>query len=302
MAARKTATSATKTTGIESILPDIEEHPLVELIPSRSYATSYQHRKIGGREDFEVFDAALAGEYNICMTGPTGSGKTSVVYAFGAERGLPVLNIPCNGAIDVKSLFGGKVQDEETGMWTFRPGDLYLLLMFGGILYFNEGNMMSGRISAAFHSVSDRRRILTVPEASGSDWPTHVRCAPGQVLIIMDYNPGYADSFEVNAAWKNRFSIKMPWDYSPVVEQKLVVSESLRKLADAMRKKAKEGELRTPISTNMLMELEELTELLGFGFAVENFLGNFEADERAVVDLLVNNAFLANIKNDLGIK
>jgi hypothetical protein len=54
-------------------------------------------------------------------------------------------------------------------------------------------------------------------------------------------------------------------------------------LARKMRLAFKNGDIETPVSTNMLIEFEELAVDLGYDFAVNNFLNAFAEEERAPV-------------------
>jgi len=78
----------------------------------------------------------------------------------------------------------------------------------------------------------------------------------------------------------------------------LVNSPSLLELAGSLRVSVATGNLTTPISTNLLFELEEVNEDLGFDFALNNFLNHFPEDESQVVrEVLITYA--EKIWNDL---
>jgi hypothetical protein len=62
-------------------------------------------------------------------------------------------------------------------------------------------------------------------------------------------------------------------------------------MANQLRASYEQGVIRTPVSTNMLMELEKFsaTEELGYGYAMENFLNKFHAEERPAVKTVMEN-------------
>jgi nitric oxide reductase NorQ protein len=145
-------------------------HPLEALIPDPSYVDAYVGRQIGGVDDVDLLESAMAHKHNVLIEGPTGVAKTTMVYAYAAKKRLPLVNIACNGGLDADSTIGGPMPNPDRSITPFVPGDLTLAVMFGGIAYFDEINMMPPRIAAAFHGLTDSRRVLTVKEAAGSGW------------------------------------------------------------------------------------------------------------------------------------
>ena len=293
MATRKSTTTTT---------PDVNvpQHPLAHLIPDEWFANDYHGRKVGGVDDYDVLDTAFDLRHNVLLEGPTGSAKTSLVYAWAAKRGLPVVNIPCNGAAEPRSLFGGWVAQQD-GSLAFVRGDLYLAVQYGGVAYFDEVNMMPPRIASVVHGLFDKRRTLTVLDAAGSAHPTTV-VAHKDFFIVGAYNPGYTDTFDLNEAFKNRFAFKLVWNYDRNVEAKMIESHKLLDFAEALRKRVEDGTLRTPVATNMLIEFETFyaRSNLGFGFAVEMFLNAFHSDERPIVKetlLAYQDDILAELSN-----
>ena len=236
---------------------------LAHLIPEAWFADDYVGRKVGGVQDFDLLDAAYKLKYNVILEGPTGSAKTSLIYAWAAKRGLPVVNVPCNGAAEPRSMFGGWVAQPD-GSLIFVRGDLYLAAQYGGVGYFDEVNMMPPRIASVVHGLFDKRRTLTVLDAAGSQHPTVVQAHP-DFFLIAAYNPGYTDTFDLNEAFKNRFAFKVVWDYDRTVEEELVSAVSLLDLADDLRRRVEDGTLRTPVPTNMLIEFERSTRPPGWG-------------------------------------
>lgn len=280
---------ANRNTKTVSVLEDLDNHPLKHLVPDAVFATDYVHRKIGGVSDFDIFDAAFEGKENVLIEGPTGAAKTSAVYAWAASRGLPVVNIACNGAVEPRQLVGGWVPQPD-GTFRFVPGDLALVCLYGGVAYWDEVNMMPGRVGAYAHGALDRRRQLTIMDATGSDFPTvlnlHDYC-----INIATYNEGYSDTYDLNEAFKNRYTHKLKWGYSPEVEKNLILTPRLRAFAETLRKRVADGSLRTPISTNLFIEFEgnATNKRLGLAYAVECFLAAFHNDERQSVQEMLNN-------------
>lgn len=279
------------TTSITSVLTDIENHPLKHLVPPKHRLDSYVSRNIGGVADLDILHSALNARHNVGISGPTGCAKTTVCYAFGHKYGLPVFSVPCNGAADPTFLFGG-YRPNADGTFTLRPGPLYYICKYGGLGLLDELNMLPPRIGAMMHGPLDSRRILIIPDfdgstdvdACGNPIESIIRLHP-MAMFVATWNPNYSGTYAMNAATLNRFGHKLRFDYSRDIEDSLCESDELLTMATKLRQSAAAGTLRTPVSTNMLIEFEEFakTEGLGVAYAVENFISAFAEDEQPVV-------------------
>ncbi len=258
------------------------DSPLAHLIPVGKFGTGYINRKVAGSVlDVDVLDTARRTLKNVLIEGPTGSAKTSLVFAYAARENLPVVTVACNGAVDLRALLGGWVPSSG-GEFTYAAGDIFEVVKHGGILYLDEVNFLPPKIAAVLYGLLDGRRTLYLPEAAGSDVPTVVE-AHDDFFVVASLNPGYLGTRPLNPAFRNRFTIKLDWGYNDEVEAKLIKSPSLRELAVRLRERVTAGDLTTPVPTNVLMDFEEIVGELGFEFAAENFTNNFDVTERPVV-------------------
>lgn len=256
-----------------------EPHPLADLIPDEAFAKSYVSRVIRGVRDLDLLKYAQEVQKNVLLFGDTGPGKTAMVMAYCAAERLPLVTIACNGGIDPNSFWGGLVPDEETGLIKWQWSDPALIVQHGrGVLYLDEPNFMPPKTAASFHPLLDARRMVTVMERGNQ----RIKAGP-DLLVVGSYNPDYEGTRPLNKAFKNRFKIKLPIDYSYEVESVLVCMPVVLEIANSLRESRKAGDLETPTSTNMLMEFEELAADLGLEFATENFVAAFEASERDAV-------------------
>lgn len=273
-------------------------HPLSTFVPAKAFEAEYVSRQVAGIKDLEVLAAAHRLQKNVILEGPTGSAKTSFVYAYAASVGMPIVNVPCNGGVDVRQLMGGWHPNPEGG-FSFTPGDLVLGAYHGAVILFNEINFLPQKIASFVYGLLDKRRTVYLPDASGSDFPTQFVAHPS-TFILADYNPGYIGTRPLNEALRNRFSVPLVWDYDREVESQLVVSHSLLDMAYKLRERAAVGDISTPVATNALMEFEEFAweDTLGVPFAVMNFVNRFDADERRIVREVVE-MFLPRIESEL---
>lgn len=252
---------------------------LTHLIPEQLFADEYISRKIEGVRDIDLLRYARNARNNVLIFGPTGPGKTSLVLAYCATDKIPMVTVQCHGAVDPNTFWGGLVIDEATGaLKGWQDSEVTEVIRHGGVLYLDEVNFLPSKVSATFHGLLDKRRQITILDKGNEVIKAHK-----DLQVIVAYNPDYEGTRPLNAAFKNRFKIKVRFDYDEMVERQLLCLPVMMDLAAKLRQANKAGDLDTPISTNMLIEFEELAVDLGYPFAVNNFLNAFGEDERQAV-------------------
>lgn len=257
----------------------VVQHPLAHLVPDKLFAEEYVSRKIQGVRDTDLLRYAKAARNNVMLFGPTGPGKTSLILAYCAVEGIPLVTVQSNGAVDPTTFWGGWIPDPNVpGALIWEDSEITKVVREGGVLYLDEVNFLPPKVAAVFHGLLDKRRQITLMENGNRVVKAH-----DDLQVIVAYNPDYEGTKPLNAAFKNRFKIKMRFDYDEAVERELVCCPVMLNLASKLRLAHKSGDLETPVSTNMLIEFEELAVDLGYGFAVENFLNAFGEDERQAV-------------------
>lgn len=263
-------------------------------VPGKEYADTYVHRYIDGVKDFDLLDIALASNENVRIEGPTGSGKTSLVYAWAHARNLPLYSISSSAASDKAQMFGKLLPNKEGAGFHWSDGPVTDIFRHGGVLLINEGNFMPDRIASILFGATDKRRKIELDDHDGEV----IYAEPGKVLIVLDMNPGYEGTRPLNKAFNNRFSIQLEFDYDPKIESKLVASKSLLVLASQVRDQIARGLYDTPVSTNMLVEFERIALATNLQFAIRNFAIHFPVDDRASIRE-VFAAHLSGIEADL---
>lgn len=306
--------SATHDSSLESRNLDPNLRPYV---PSKRIAEKYVARQIHGVWDADILTRARESDHNVLLMGDTGSGKTMLGEAYAAHYELLYYSIPNDVSIDPTAYFGKMVPTEEVGRFAWEDGPATQLVRTGGVLNISEVNFMLPKIAATLYPLLDHRRYITLlghnqeivrahraPEPDGKgglrktcwcDLPED-ECRRHLLLVIADMNPNYRGTQELNAAFKNRYGIKVKWDYDEEVEKKLVPSATLLSVVKDIR--AAKQEVRTPVSTNMMMELLDFAKdpRLGLEFAIANFVNAFPTGEaNSVAKLLdLSSTALAN--------
>lgn len=256
---------------------------LSHLIPDPRFAEEYVSRKVEGVPDIDLLRYAKAATEqgnttNVMLFGPTGPGKTSLVLAYCAKDKAPLVTVQCHGAVDPATFWGGLVLNTESGQYEWQDSEITQIIKHGGVLYLDEVNFLPAKVAANIHGLLDKRRQITILEKGNEIVEAHP-----DLQVVCAYNPDYEGTKPLNAAFKNRFRIKVRFDYDPEVEANLLCMPVMQEIAGKLRASHRSGDLETPCSTNMLVEFEELAIDLSMAFAVTNFLNAFTEDERQSV-------------------
>jgi hypothetical protein len=151
--------------------------------------------------------------------------------------------------------------------------------------------MAHPRVMAAFKALMSVTRLLTLPENN-----EEVEASHNDMLLGAAYNPFYQGTTRINEAMLNQFGLPFDWDYDRGVEEQLVDSKHL--LDWAWRTRPMQ-DVKTPISTNALMEFEIHVERFNMEFAIARLVTRFAKDERGSVRRALN-AEAVNIAKELG--
>jgi MoxR-like ATPase len=263
---------------LDTVPADVRDR-VESLIPPAALADAYVHRTIDGYEDFDLFDVAMEERENILLAGPTGSSKTTVFRAYAAARGLPFALVECNASMDIGTIVGRTTLDED-GV-SFIDGDLTLIVRYGGVALVDEISLAHPRITAGFHGLLAVTRAMSVPENNETIKAGRGGLGDPQLCLFgAAHNPKYQGTVRLNEALSNRFAMQLDWDYDRAVEEALCDSGRLLDLAYNMRSLA---EIRTPVSTNALMEFERHATRFGMPLASTLFVNRFAPEERGPV-------------------
>ena len=279
-----TTTTTTDPTGVDSFGFDIDAVPdkwrdrVAAIIPDPALVDVYVSRRINGVLDLDAFAGHLVDRENVLIHGPASTGKSLAPRVFAARHRLPFAVLDVNGGIDLARIWGEwqPDPDDPTGQRLhFVYSDPALVVLFGGVLLFNEVNMAHERIMAGFNALTSDERRLTVGNES-------IRLAYPSLIVGTMNPPGgaaYRGTRELNGATADRFQ-HMVWDYDPAVESALVQSPALLELARSIRE---QGDIVTPVGTRALMAFERAAGRFGIEYALARFVDRFREAERAGV-------------------
>jgi MoxR-like ATPase len=187
------------------------------------------------------------------LIGPSGTGKTHIVYLVAKMAGLPLWEINCGLQTSVYDLFGRFV---GLGKENWIDGLIVSWCRYGGILYLDEANMMKQDIATRLNPILDTRGHMVLTEKDNEVIPRHQN---GYVIISMNpYSAEFAGTKPLNAAFRRRMSVWVDFDYlsvGPKISKREVTlisertnipattTERMMRVAADMRKRYKAGDL-----------------------------------------------------------
>ena len=164
-----------------------------------------------GEQYVERIGRALKFFKQCALVGPSGTGKTHIVYLVAELAGLPMWEINCGLATSVFDLFGRYV---GLGKENWIDGLITGWCRKGGILYLDEANMMKQDIATKLNPLLDQRGHMVLTEKDSEIIHRHKHA-----YMIISMNPvssEFAGTKPINAAMRRRMSVWLNFDYMSV--------------------------------------------------------------------------------------
>src|SRR5574337_706130 len=164
-----------------------------------------------GEKYVERIARALSFFFFCSLIGPSGTGKTHIVYLVAELAGLPLWEINCGLQTSVFDLFGRYV---GLGKENWIDGLITSWSRHGGILYLDEANMMKQDIATRLNPILDQRGHMVLTEKDNEIIQRHK-----DAFLIISMNPvssEFAGTKPINAAMRRRMSVWLNFDYMSV--------------------------------------------------------------------------------------
>ena len=228
---------------------------------------------------------------NVMLKGDTQSGKTFLVEVLavkwaemlGLPKPMPIFTLSGSSGITDYDLFGQTTSytDPNTGIeaLVWLPGLVDLAAQVGGILYLDEINAFSERVTSSLHPLTDHRHHFinrNKPVYKNGQFMPDAVTADLDLWVIGTYNEGYRGMSEMNEAFINRFR-HVCWGYDEAVESKLIPSSAIRLLGEALRTARQSNQVYEDVRT------------FGVALGMEVFTGMFKPQERPVVQSIIED-------------
>ncbi|NBS15830.1 MAG: AAA family ATPase [Gammaproteobacteria bacterium] len=141
------------------------------------------------------------------VTGPTGSGKTSLILQVAARLNWPVHAVTCHGRMELTDLIGQFTLVE--GSMAFVHGPLAQAIRDGHILILNEVDLMDPSELAGLNDCLEGQPLV-IPQNGGEVIVPHPRfrlVATGNSAGAGDQSGLYQGVLRQNLAWMDRFRL-----------------------------------------------------------------------------------------------
>ena len=164
-----------------------------------------------GENYVERISRALSFFKQCSLIGPSGTGKTHIVYLVAELAGLPLWEINCGLQTSVFDLFGRYV---GLGKENWIDGLITGWCRKGGILYLDEANMMKQDVATKLNPLLDQRGHMVLTEKDSEIIHRHKHA-----YMIISMNPvssEFAGTKPINAAMRRRMSVWLNFDYMSV--------------------------------------------------------------------------------------
>ncbi len=164
-----------------------------------------------GEKYVERITRALSYFKQCALIGPSGTGKTHIVYLVAELGRLPLWEINCGLQTSVFDLFGRYI---GLGKENWIDGLITNWCRQGGILYLDEANMMKQDIATKLNPILDARGHMVLTEKDNEMIHRHKHA-----YLIISMNPfsaEFAGTKPINAAMRRRMSVWLNFDYMSV--------------------------------------------------------------------------------------
>ncbi|MFZ8908081.1 MAG: AAA family ATPase [Nitrosopumilaceae archaeon] len=143
--------------------------------------------------------------------GPSGTGKTHIIYLVAELTQLPLWEINCGLQTSAYDLFGRYI---GLGKENWIDGIITSWCRHGGILYLDEANMMKQDVATKLNPILDARGHMVLNEKDNELINRHK-----DAYMIISMNPFSAEftgTKPLNAAFRRRMSVWLNFDYMSV--------------------------------------------------------------------------------------
>jgi nitric oxide reductase NorQ protein len=244
-----------------------------------------------GEKYVERITRALYHFKQCALIGPSGTGKTHIVYLVAELAGLPLWEINCGLQTSVYDLFGRYV---GLGKENWIDGQIVSWCRSGGILYLDEANMMKQDVATRLNPVLDTRGHLVLTEKDNEIIPRH---PAGYVIISMNpYSAEFAGTKPLNAAFRRRMSVWIDFDYLSVGQKvspdEITLVEKRSKVPEDIATKLVRigAELRRQYKANEIPYGPSVGDLVNWGLLIADGVAPESAAEETIIAMTSDNA------------
>lgn len=230
-------------------------------------------------EAARLVKALIAGDKTL-ITGPTGSGKSSLVKYVCAKMGLPFIRINMSGDIESSALFGQLTVKGGATEWV--DGPLTEAVKYGGVVLIDEWELMPPEISMGMQNLLEDDGFLFLKEMPGTSVEKTISPVDGFHLVFAGNTVGQGDdsgdfsgTSVQNTATIDRFSTTIVLKYLTKAHEINVITSKSKIKKDVAKKMVDLAELIRNAKRQMQVNLTMSPRtLINWGRKVEMYDNN----------------------------
>ncbi len=250
----------------------------------------------GSVSEVDLFDKHRSASKTMSIVGHAGTGKTSSVRHYSALRGLPLVILECDIALDETQTEGTYIPTGNGNELAWAYSALATAIQQPSVILLNELSRLAPKNASLFLGLLAERQ-LTIGQRQGEVIKVHPEC-----LIVADMNPvGYSGVSKQDQALLDRFDSGVEYTYDLAIDRIWCKSESfLTEVVAKWRESVAIDPTATPFSHRLTKSFSWMVANFGLRPAVLTLLQRFTKSEQDALKLSIQKSAI-EIASEFGV-